>query len=119
MVRHYYRDMHCPICCGRNHISGFAERIGVVEIDGVITDGRQVMEDIVRFKEDKTIKGVIIRINSPGGSAAVSQEIYREIKKLKGKKEGVCIYGCCMCIWRVLYSNSRREDICDAFHLNR
>lgn len=66
---------------------GFGERIGVVEIDGVITDGRQVMEDIVRFKEDKAIKGVIIRINSPGGSAAVSQEIYREIKKLKGKKK--------------------------------
>jgi len=42
----------------------FGERIGVVEIEGVISDSRQTMDDIIRFKEDPAIKGVIIRINS-------------------------------------------------------
>lgn len=63
------------------------ERIGVVEIEGVIAESRQTMEDIVRFKEDPSIKGVILRINSPGGSVGPTQEIFREVVKLKEKKK--------------------------------
>jgi len=65
----------------------FREKIGVVEINGVITESKDAMEDIVRFKEDESIKGVIIRINSPGGSVGPSQEIYSEVIKLKAKKK--------------------------------
>jgi protease-4 len=65
----------------------YGERIGVVEIEGVISESRQTMEDIIRFKEDPAIKGVIIRINSPGGSVGPTQEIYREVVKLKEKKK--------------------------------
>ncbi len=69
-------------------ISGrsFGERIGVVEIEGVIADSKDIMEDIVKFKEDESIKGVIVRINSPGGSTSPSQEIFEEVKKLRAKK---------------------------------
>jgi len=78
---------------------GFGDKIGVVEIEGVIADGKDAMEDIVRFKEDDAIKGVIVRINSPGGSVGPSQEIYQELKKLAAKKKvfisagGVCASG--------------------------
>ncbi len=65
----------------------FKDKIGVVEINGVITESRDIMEDIVKFKEDKSVKGVIIRINSPGGSVGPSQEIYNEVVKLKSKKK--------------------------------
>jgi protease-4 len=70
-------------------ISGrtFGEKIGIVEIEGVIADSKDIMEDIVKFKEDETIKGVILRINSPGGSVAPSQEIFEEVKKLREKKK--------------------------------
>ena len=63
------------------------DRIGVVEIEGVITESRQTMEDVIRIKDDPTIKGVILRINSPGGSVGPTQEIYREVIKLKEKKK--------------------------------
>ena len=63
------------------------DRIGVVEIEGVIAGSKEVMEDIVRFKEDPSIKGVILRINSPGGGVGPTQEIYREVVKLKEKKK--------------------------------
>jgi protease IV len=63
------------------------ERLAIVEIEGVISESRQVMEDVIRFKEDPTIKGVILRINSPGGSVGPTQEIYREVMKLKQKKK--------------------------------
>lgn len=67
--------------------TGFGERIGVVEIEGVIADGKDVMEDIVKFKEDEGMRGVIVRINSPGGSVGPSQEIFQELKKLAAKKK--------------------------------
>lgn len=63
------------------------ERIGVVEIEGMISGSKEVTEDIVSFKEDPLIKGVIIRINSPGGGVGPTQEIYREVIKLKDKKK--------------------------------
>ncbi|MCX7965595.1 MAG: signal peptide peptidase SppA [Syntrophorhabdaceae bacterium] len=64
----------------------FGEKIAIVEIEGVIMDTKDVLEDIVRFREDNDIKGVIVRINSPGGSTGPTQEIFREIKKIKEKK---------------------------------
>lgn len=66
---------------------GLGEKIGVVEIEGVIADGKDAMEDIVRFKEDDRIRGVIVRINSPGGSVGPSQEVYQELRKLASKKK--------------------------------
>jgi protease IV len=66
---------------------GMGDRIGVVEIEGVISQSGDAMEDIVRFKEDDSIKGVILRINSPGGSAGPAQEIFREVRKLREKKK--------------------------------
>jgi len=66
---------------------GFGDKIGIVEIEGVIADGKDAIEDIVRFKEDDGIRGVIVRINSPGGSVGPSQEIYHELKKLAAKKK--------------------------------
>jgi protease-4 len=62
-------------------------RIGVVEIEGLISASKDATEDIIRFKEDPSIKGVILRINSPGGSVGPTQEIYREVVKLKEKKK--------------------------------
>lgn len=78
---------------------GFGDRIGVVEIEGVITQSGDTMADIVRFREDDSIRGVIIRINSPGGSVGPTQEIYREVRKLRDKKKvfvsmgGICASG--------------------------
>ncbi len=62
------------------------DRIGVVEIEGVISASSDLMEDIIKFKEDPAIKGVILRINSPGGGVGPTQEIFREVVKLKEKK---------------------------------
>jgi protease IV len=78
---------------------GLGDRIGVVEIEGMITQSGDAMTDIVRFREDDSIKGVILRINSPGGAVGPTQEIYREARKLREKKKvfvsmgGVCASG--------------------------
>ena len=78
---------------------GLGDKVGVVEIDGVITQANDTMEDIVKFREDDTIRGVILRINSPGGSVGPTQEVYREVRKLREKKKvyvsmcGICASG--------------------------
>jgi len=89
---------------------GFGDKIGVVEIEGVIADGKDAMEDIVKFKEDDGIRGVIVRINSPGGSVGPSQEIYQELKKLAAKKK-VYISASSVCASGGYYIASAGEKI--------
>ena len=65
----------------------FGEKVGIVEIQGVIVDSIPIINDIQNFMQDDRIKAIVLRIDSPGGGAAPSQEIYREIQKaIKIKK---------------------------------
>ncbi len=66
---------------------GFGEKVGVIELNGVIADSRQVIEQIKDFRDNDSVKSIVIRIDSPGGAVGPSQEIYREIRKtIKVKK---------------------------------
>lgn len=62
------------------------EGIGVVYIEGVITDSRDVNAWIDDLYADEDIKGVLLRVNCPGGAVAPSQEIYANVKRLAEKK---------------------------------
>jgi protease-4 len=65
----------------------FGDKIGVVDLDGVILDPTQVVEDLRKFAEDDSIKAIVIHVNSPGGGVAASEEIYREVKRIHDKKK--------------------------------
>src|SRR5579863_8768946 len=67
-------------------IHAFGDKIGVVDLDGVIVDPSQVVDDIRRFADDDSIKAIIIHVNSPGGGVAASEEIYREVKRIRDEK---------------------------------
>jgi protease IV len=67
-------------------IHAFGDKIGVVDLDGVIVDPSEVVEDIRRFADDDSIKAIIIHVNSPGGGVAASEEIYREVKRVRDVK---------------------------------
>ncbi len=56
------------------------EYIGVVEVEGIILDAKQVLKKLESFEENEKVKAVVVRINSPGGAVAPSQEIYQAIK---------------------------------------
>lgn len=62
-------------------------KIGLVEVVGFIADSREVVRQIRRYREDDSIKGIILRIDSPGGSVAPSQEIYSEVLRTREKKK--------------------------------
>jgi len=67
--------------------SGFGDRIGVVDLDGVILSPQPVVSQLKKFGDDSSIKAIILHVNSPGGGVAASEEIYREVKRLRGEKK--------------------------------
>jgi protease-4 len=78
---------------GFSPLFSLREKIGVVTIDGTITDSEPIITQLVEFKKDKAIKAIILRINSPGGGVAPSQEIYREIRKTVATKTVIASMG--------------------------
>ena len=69
---------------------GTKNRIGIVDITGLITDSQYITNQVKKFRQDKRIRGIILRIDSPGGAVGPSQEIYNEV--LKTRESGKTIY---------------------------
>ena len=65
----------------REHFGG--PKMALVEVDGIISESEGVIEQIHHHLENPTVRAFVIRINSPGGGVAASQEIYEEIKKVR------------------------------------
>ncbi len=66
---------------------GFGDRIGVVDLDGVILSPEPVVGQLKKFADDSSIKAIILHVNSPGGGVAASEEIYREVKRIREEKK--------------------------------
>ncbi|NOQ95593.1 MAG: signal peptide peptidase SppA [Desulfobacterales bacterium] len=68
-------------------------KIGVIPINGVIRDADAITEQLIAFRDDKQIKAIILRINSPGGGVGPSQEIYTETRRTTKTKKVVASLG--------------------------
>jgi protease-4 len=68
-------------------------KVGGVKVEGFIGDTREVVEQLNQFGKGDTVKAVILRIDSPGGGVASSQEIYAAVSDLKMKKKVVASMG--------------------------
>ncbi len=64
----------------------FGDKIGVVDLEGVILDSSVIVPQLKKFGDDDSIKAIILKVNSPGGGVAASEEIYREVKRLRDEK---------------------------------
>lgn len=67
--------------------------VGVVLVEGTINESRGTIESLKQFGDADRIKGVVVRIDSPGGGVVPTQEIYEEIGKLKKKKPVIASLG--------------------------
>jgi len=69
-------------------LDGFpvGSRIGVVDLDGVILDADKVNTQIRKLADDSNVKAIVLHINSPGGGAAASQEIFNEVVRIRREK---------------------------------
>jgi len=68
-------------------IHAFGDKIGVVDLDGVIIDPNETVDQLRKFADDDSIKAIIIHVNSPGGGVAASEEIYRQVKRIRDEKK--------------------------------
>ena len=59
------------------------EKVAVVDIRGVISGSDETIKLIHTYRDDPSIKAIVVRIDSPGGSVAPVQEIYSELKKIE------------------------------------
>jgi len=71
------------------------ERDGVFSFQKEASIVARIREELKKADTDKRIKGLILRVNSPGGTVTSSDIIYREIKRFKEKK-GLPVIACIM-----------------------
>jgi protease-4 len=69
------------------------DKVGVVSVNGIISDSMEITEQLDEFGRDDSIVAVVLRIDSPGGGVAASQEIYDAVMELKKKKKVVASMG--------------------------
>ena len=60
-----------------------SESVGVVRIEEPIDDSKAILKVIKSFRKDKNIKAIVVRLDTPGGRVGASEEIYRELKRVR------------------------------------
>lgn len=58
-------------------------KVALITVEGVILDSKEVIAQLEKYRTNPTVKAIVLRINSPGGGVAPSQEIYEEILKTR------------------------------------
>jgi len=61
------------------------QKVAIIPIEGEIIEARETIDLLHRYAESATVRAMVVRINSPGGAVAPSQEIYEEIRKVRAK----------------------------------
>lgn len=70
-----------------------SNKIGVIPIQGEIKDSDAITRQLIDFRNDRQIKSIILKINSPGGGVGPSQEIYSETKRTAQTKDVIASLG--------------------------
>lgn len=71
--------------------TGSGDKIGVVELQGVITSSEDFVRQVKKFREQSSIRAILIRIDSPGGGVVASQEMYEEVRKTRESGKPVVV----------------------------
>jgi protease-4 len=67
------------------------DKVALVEISGVIEKSDDVVRQIKEYDDDNSVKALVLRVDSPGGGVAASQEIYDQLLKFKDSKRYIVV----------------------------
>lgn len=67
------------------------DRIALIRVEGVIYDSRSIIRTLDRYADDDRVKAIVVRVDSPGGGVAASQEVYQELVRLRDEKKKVIV----------------------------
>ena len=88
----------------KNNVRSNTNKVAVIELEGVIAttyesnlfskekNATNLLKSLIALQTDNEIKGIIIKMNTPGGTVATSQNIYNQIKKLRKTKPVVVVF---------------------------
>lgn len=83
----YFTVRNQPGEVGEYTVTGSGGKIGVVDIEGVILDPETPVKQLKKFADDDSIKAIVLHLNTPGGGAAASEEIYKEVRRIRDEKK--------------------------------
>lgn len=72
-------------------VTGSGDKIAVVELSGVIQFSEDFVRQVKKYREDRSIRALLIRIDSPGGGVVPSQEMYEELKKTRATGKPIVV----------------------------
>ena len=65
--------------------------IALVHIQGMLMDSQNIVRQLSNYRHNPNVRGIVLRIDSPGGAVAPAQEIYNEIMKLRADHKTVYV----------------------------
>jgi protease-4 len=69
------------------------DKVALVRVEGPIMDSYKAIEEIKEYSKDSSVRAIVLRVDSPGGAVAPSQEIYEEVRKAAAKKKVIVSMG--------------------------
>ncbi len=69
------------------------DKVALVKVEGPIIKSQKIVDEINDYVKDKTIKAIVMRVDSPGGGVVAAQEIYEAVKNAASKKTIVVSMG--------------------------
>ncbi|MDA8560405.1 signal peptide peptidase SppA [Nitrospinae bacterium] len=72
-----------------DHWKSPSGEIALVHVNGMLMDSRDIIRQLSDYRQDPQVRGIILRIDSPGGAVAPAQEIYSEIMKIRADQKTV------------------------------
>ena len=75
----------------RDVVVGSGDKIALIELKGIILASEETVRQFKKYREDRSIKGILFRVDSPGGGVVASQEIYEEVKKTRNSGKPVVV----------------------------
>lgn len=69
--------------------SSGGSKVALVEVKGVIVNAENTVRQLEKFADNKSVKAIVLRIDSPGGGVAASQEIYEKVRQIRDSSKVV------------------------------
>jgi protease-4 len=70
---------------------GFRKSVAIVNLTGVIYSSSKIVKEIEDYQSNKNIVGLLVRIDSPGGAVAPSQEIFEALMRFRESEKPIAI----------------------------
>jgi len=72
-------------------VTGSGSKIAVVELKGVIASSDDIVRQLKKYSENRSIRAIVLRIDSPGGGVVPSQEMYQEVRAVRDAGKPVVV----------------------------